>query len=224
MRPILFIAMLLILGGLAGVSISYGTAYGIHKTSGEKFCVSCHEMDPMVATYKADVHGGSGELGASARCVDCHLPHDSLANYIFTKAKNGILEVGIHFFGEPEKIDWVEKLKHRDQYVYDTGCMECHGNAFDKNLVNLSKQAQKMHNHYSKLKYTDKEITCASCHFDAGHKGLRNALNYYKPEYEIYRYEMEDKKLELQKKYKDYGIIQDEKKLHKKHVEHKPVG
>jgi len=224
MRPVLFIIGLLFVGGLVGVSVSYGTYYGIHKTSGEKFCVSCHEMDPMVISYKQDVHGGKGKLGASAKCVDCHLPHDSLVNYIYTKAKNGVLEVGIHFFGNPDEIDWIEKLKHRDSYVYDSGCIECHGNAFDKNLVSLSKQAQKMHNHYSKLKGTEKQVSCASCHFDAGHKNLKNVLNFYKPEHEIYRYEMEEKKLELQEKYKNYGVIKDEQELHKKHVEHKPVG
>lgn len=89
--------------------------------------------------------------------------------------------------------------------------MECHGNAFDKDLVSLSKQAQKMHNHYTKLKGTEKQISCASCHFDAGHKNLRNVLNYYKPEHSIYKDKMEEKKLETQKEYKKYGIETDNK-------------
>lgn len=206
MRPVIITLILIAFGIFAGMTVSYGTYYGIHKTSGEKFCVSCHEMDPMVMAYKDDTHGGKGELGASARCVDCHLPHDTLVNYIFTKAKNGVAEVGIHFLGNPDEIDWQDKLKHREAYVYDDGCLKCHGNILEDTLSSPSKQAKKMHMHYRKLKDTDKEIACASCHFDAGHKNLRSYLNYYKPEHELYEEKMEEKKEEAQKKYKKYGI------------------
>jgi nitrate/TMAO reductase-like tetraheme cytochrome c subunit len=202
----LFILIFVSIGAFIGMVLSYGTYFGIHMTSGEKFCVSCHEMDPMVVSYKDDIHGGKGVLGASARCVDCHLPHDNLANYIYTKAKNGIAEVGIHFFGDPDAIDWQEKLKHRQSFVFDTGCLECHGNVMKNDLATTSKQALKMHKHYQELKGTEKEIGCASCHFDAGHKGMRNMLNYYKPEHSMYKEKMEEKKKEVQKKYQKYGI------------------
>ncbi len=202
----LYILMFIAIGALVGMSISYLTYYGIHETSGEKFCVSCHEMDPMVMAYKSDVHGGNGELGASAKCVDCHLPHDNLPNYIYRKAINGAVEVGIHFFGNPDEVDFYAKHEHRDSIVYDTGCLECHGNVLNTDLASPSKQAKKMHKHYKKLKGTAKEVKCASCHFDAGHKNLRSYMNYYKPEHSIYADEMEEKKLEIQEKYKNYGI------------------
>ena len=218
----LIIAMFIGIGALVGIIFTYGAAEAIHMTGDQKFCVSCHEMDPMVITYRDDVHGGQGKLGGSASCVDCHLPQDTLANYVYTKAKSGLVEVGIHFFGEPENINWTEKRSHRASFVFDTGCLKCHENVKSNPLS--SKQAQKMHAHYEKLQGTDKEIKCAQCHFDVGHKGMRNVLNYYKPEFELYRYKMEDLKLETQEKYKKYGVIKHERQLEEKHVEHKPTG
>lgn len=207
----IFILILLAIGIVAGLVISYGTYFAMSKTSGANFCVVCHEMDPMVVSYRDDIHGGKGRLGASARCVDCHLPHDNLINYIYSKAKNGVVEGAIHFFGNPEDIDWHANLEHRESYVFDNGCLECHGNVLKDDLATTSKLALKMHTHYQTLQGTDKEIGCASCHFDAGHKGMRNMLNYYKPEHSMYKEKMEEKKKEVQEKYQKYGI--------KEHVE-----
>lgn len=191
---------------IASIFISFGMYYGVHVTSDEKFCVSCHEMEPMVISYKDDVHGGKGKSGASVQCVSCHLPQDNLANYIYTKAKKGIEETRVHFFGDLDKIDWQKKRKQRDRYVYDSACLKCHRNILDNNLVTPTKMALKMHNHYKKLKNTKNQITCASCHFDAGHKNLRTYLNYYKPELIQYRGKLEEKKKEALKKYEKYGI------------------
>ena len=45
-------------GMIVGLMLAYLTYFGLSITSGEKFCVICHEMDPMVMAYKDDVHGG----------------------------------------------------------------------------------------------------------------------------------------------------------------------
>lgn len=209
MKPKLFLIMLLCIGTVIGLIISLGTYQGLHLTSTQRFCVICHEMDPMVIAYRDDVHGGAGKLGASARCVDCHLPHDGILKYIYTKAKNGVVEGAIHLFGDPSKIDWIEKRHHRESFVFDNGCLECHGNVLTSNTI--PEQAKKMHNHYQSLKGTDKEIRCVSCHIDAGHKNMRSILNYYKPEFEVMSDRMEKMKKEVQEKYQKYGIQKVEK-------------
>jgi cytochrome c-type protein NapC len=206
MRPKLLLFITLVIGGVFGLIASYGTHFALEKTSGQEFCVVCHEMDPMVITYRSDAHGGAGPVGASARCVDCHLPHDGLLTYIFSKAKNGVVEGAIHFFGNPDAIDWQAKMKERQEFVFDNGCLKCHENVLDFSLSKESAQAKKMHKHYKALKGTEKEIKCASCHFDAGHKGLRNVLNYYKPEHDLYKDKMQERKVEVQKEYKRFGI------------------
>ena len=95
-----------IIGGILGLIASIGVYYGLALTSGEKFCVVCHEMDPMVIAYSNDVHSGKGKTGVKAQCVDCHLPHDgNIINYIYAKARNGVVEGYIHFFGDVDSID-----------------------------------------------------------------------------------------------------------------------
>lgn len=207
MKPKLLILALMGMGIFVGLLLSLVTYYGLHKTSDQKFCVICHEMDPMVIAYKDDIHGGNGKLGASAKCVDCHLPHDNIMKYIFTKAKNGVVEGAIHVFGDPSKIDWMEKRNHREQFVFDNGCLECHGNILD--ATSISEQAQKMHEHYKSLLNTSQEIRCVSCHVDAGHKNMRSVLNYYQPEFEVMKEKMEQKKHEVQEKYQKFGIKKD---------------
>ncbi|WP_169777174.1 cytochrome c3 family protein [Campylobacter mucosalis] len=192
--------LIFIIGGIIGFFMVLPVRYALEETSGEKFCVVCHEMDPMVISYTKDVHSGIGKTGVRAKCVDCHLPHDNLAKYVYQKAKNGVIEGYIHFFGEPENIDWVKNRKNNTHYVFDNGCTSCHANVLDNK--ELSEQAQKMHAHYAKLLGTDKEIKCVSCHNSVGHAGeLRNYLEYWKPTYKIYENKMLEKKIEQKRKY-----------------------
>lgn len=191
-----YIFMIGLSGVFAGLLFALATYEGIHRTSNDKFCSSCHEMRPMTAAYESDVHGGNGKTGIKVACVNCHLPQNNILSYIGTKAKNGIKEVGIHFLGDPDSINWHEMRKHRKDFVYDEGCINCH-TTYKTNEA-ISEKGRVMHEHYAKLLDTKKEIGCASCHVEVGHTGLRNTLNYYKPEYKFY-----DGKLDKQKKETD---------------------
>lgn len=124
-------------------------------------------MKPMHEAFLHDVHGGNNSVGFKAECVSCHLPHDNVANYLFVKARNGISEVAINFLGSPEKINWQEKRKDRKHFVYDSGCLSCHGN-----LQKATTQAGKSflpHRDYFAKRTTK---TCVECHENVGHKAL----------------------------------------------------
>ncbi|DAB34008.1 MAG TPA: cytochrome C [Sulfurospirillum sp. UBA12182] len=200
-KVFLFIKSKLFIFVMAGVFIgllfSLGMYEGLHRTSNDKFCIVCHEMAPMVASYHSNVHGGAGKSGIKVACVTCHLPHDNVLNYIYTKAKNGVVEGAIHFFGNPDAIDWHKNRQRRDEFVVDEGCISCHTN-YTTN-PNISEKGIKMHKHYVSLQDTDKQIGCASCHVEIGHKGLRSMLNYYKPEYEFYDGKFDSKKEAVEK-------------------------
>lgn len=191
------IILIVLISGFLGFLLVLPVNYALDKTSDSDFCVSCHEMTPMVLAYKSDVHGGNNAKGVKARCVDCHIPHDNLAKYVLTKAKNGIVEGYIHFTKNVDEINWHEKRKNRGNFVYDNGCMSCHSKILNNTLSSF--KAQQMHEHYVKLKDTKEALACANCHIEVGHNELNNILNYYKPKYEIYNKKAAIKKEELEK-------------------------
>lgn len=174
--------IIIFVGIVIGLILSLGTYKGVKETSGDKFCILCHSMEPMVEVYSKDIHGGNNQAGIKAKCVTCHLPQDTLTSYLYTKAKNGLVEVVITAFGEPEKIDWYEKRKHRTSFVYDSGCLSCHTKILEKTEAKNPKQLE-MHKHYTLKAQTDKPLNCVSCHVSSGHEGLRSKLNELKPEY-----------------------------------------
>lgn len=187
-----------LVGVFIGLLCSWILYEGLHRTSDDRFCIVCHEMKPMVAAYHNDVHGGNGKVGIKVTCVTCHLPHDNVFAYILTKARNGVMEGAIHFFGNPDNIDWQANRANRAHFVKDEACFGCHTNY--KINEAISEQGRKMHAHYDSLKETANEISCASCHVEVGHKGLRSMLNYYKPEYSYYKGKLDKKKEEAEKK------------------------
>lgn len=192
------ILLTLFVGVFIGLLSSLVLYEALHRTSNDKFCIVCHEMKPMVAAYHEDVHGGNGKVGIKVSCVACHLPNDNVIAYIATKARNGAVEGAIHFFGNPDNIDWQANRANRQHFVKDEACAGCHTNY--KTNEAISEKGRKMHEHYAGLKDTAKEISCASCHVEVGHKGLRSMLNYYKPEYDYYKGKLDKKKDEAEKK------------------------
>lgn len=167
---------------IVGISIVFGLIFtfaghsAIKATSDDRFCISCHTwMKPMVDSYSDDIHGGNNEVGIKTQCVSCHLPHDSLSNYLFKKGVNGIVEVTSFIVNDPEKMDWQAHRKNRESFVFDSGCMTCHSNI--EKTESQSSAALRMHTLYTKYKDADIDpLKCASCHKNVGHKKLSKIL------------------------------------------------
>ncbi|QCD51653.1 cytochrome c3 family protein [Campylobacter californiensis] len=213
------LALIVVISGIVGFFVVLPVHYVLEETSTDRFCGVCHEMDPMVISYQKDIHAGSGAIGVKAKCVDCHLPHDNLAKYVYQKAVNGIVEGYIHFFGDPDSINWVANLKNKEHYVFDNGCMSCHTNILDTTAS--SQQAQKMHAHYVKLQGSDKELKCVSCHVGVGHAhDMRNQLEYWKPSYKIYENKMLEQKIKSKQEFfkDEYEPTKQEREFLEKNV------
>lgn len=169
MKKIIF---LVFCGFLIGFITIFFAQKMIKITGNLPFCGACHVMEPMENSYLKDVHSGIGSSGIKAACVDCHLPHDNLINYLTTKIHNGVKEVFITAINHDENINWLEKLENRKKFVYDSGCLNCHSNIKD-NLLASTKQ-NLMHKKYFDSNQT---LSCVSCHKHVGHKGIRGELN-----------------------------------------------
>ncbi|QKF82676.1 cytochrome c3 family protein [Halarcobacter ebronensis] len=158
---------LVIVGLILGLIISFGSSIGVKHTSDKNYCSSCHTMQPVTNSYKMDVHGGAGKHGIEVKCVYCHLPQDSMANYLTTKVKTGLHDLYAEYFKDTSKIDWQAMREHRESFTYDSACLNCHTNLKDSTESNL--KALIAHRKYFS-KTTDK--TCVGCHQNVGHKDL----------------------------------------------------
>ncbi|MBR8465979.1 NapC/NirT family cytochrome c [Campylobacter sp. faydin G-140] len=177
MKNKIFIAV--ILTAFVTLIATYGGYHMIKATGEYPFCGSCHEWDGAIAqTNLVDpIHGAANKRGLGAKCSDCHLPHDSLANYIFSKVKNGIAEGWTTMIGDPSKKDWIANREHaRANYTFDSSCIKCHSSITQKIDANTTIAAEKMHLKYIEFKNTSDELKCTSCHKNVGHYELGKML------------------------------------------------
>ena len=114
------LVILIVLGvaGALGVFLAFGPPGLYAKTETPKFCGSCHVMESQ---YESWFYSG---VHAQIKCVDCHLPNDSLPRHLMWKAVDGTRDfVSFHTgrISEPIKIS-----THGAQIVQEN-CLRCHG-------------------------------------------------------------------------------------------------
>jgi len=165
MKKIFFV---LFCGIIIGLAISLLAAEMIERTSGKAFCSSCHSMQGVARAYEEDIHGGMNAIGFKARCVDCHLPHDSVFHYVRMKAYNGAKDVLGEIFWA-KSFDWIANLKNKEEFVYTSGCLKCH----DLNAIHYDiPKAFPAHKDFLSGKVT----SCLKCHENVGHKNIKDHL------------------------------------------------
>jgi cytochrome c-type protein NapC len=139
--------------------------FGIERTTSVQFCTNCHSMEPMVESYRADVHGGRSIHGVQASCSDCHLPHDSPLSFMLAYWQRLVGDTWVELIHGSEGTDWKALRDDRESHVFDSGCLGCHRNLL-KAFPRRS-DAYAAHQPYFLGKNQDK---CVSCHTSVGHK------------------------------------------------------
>jgi len=143
----------------------------VEQTSDEAFCGSCHTMAPMVAAYRADIHGGSHPKGVRAKCTQCHIPADNAVTYLLAKARFGLHDAWAQLTYDLDTIDWHGKRAHRELYVFDTACLGCHE---ELESATMSQPAAFVAHRPYFLGET--QMRCVSCHANVGHLYLTRYL------------------------------------------------
>lgn len=162
-----------------GVGIVYVSHFAVKVTSNEDFCISCHTMRPMVESYRDSLHGNRNRTGVKAECVDCHLPSsNNIVYYLYSKTKTGLHDIYAQTFYDLDKIDWHANRKRREEFTYDSGCLNCHGNL--RNVGAKNRKAFRAHREYFSGS-TDKK--CVSCHENVGHKNLKKYIKHFNEDF-----------------------------------------
>ncbi len=104
------------------------TTWTVGYTSSEQFCIGCHEMRDSYMDWKTSSHYNS-QTGVVASCADCHLPTD-MASKIKVKIIAGFRDTFMHYFGNPEKLDFQKLAEKARNNIRDDSCVKCHKNLF----------------------------------------------------------------------------------------------
>ena len=106
----------LAVGFIVGV-LAVGAGMGALHASGTKtFCSQCHSMKHEAATFEVSSH-------RNLDCVECHLPHDNTAHYLFEKGRTGMVDMYHEIMRDyPERI----KLDADARNMVNENCMRCH--------------------------------------------------------------------------------------------------
>ena len=121
-------------------------------------CINCHVMIPQYSTW---YHSAHREV---AVCNDCHIPHNSLPNKYFFKAKDGIRHATVFSLrNEPQVIF----IKEEGEKAVQQNCIRCHEFLITDDLINsLGNDNQ----HYRQARL------CWECHRQTPH-GRVNSLS-----------------------------------------------
>ncbi|PKO63929.1 MAG: hypothetical protein CVU23_09265 [Betaproteobacteria bacterium HGW-Betaproteobacteria-17] len=156
---VLFVAVLLVVGGAAGLA----------WTNTEAFCISCHEMkDNVYAEFKGTIHD-TNRSGVRAVCSDCHVPRQPVdtikrkfaASLELYHALRGTINTPEKF--EARRFQMAVKVWTRMKKTDSIECRNCHHrDAMSPDLQ--SARAQRRH-----AKADEDGMTCIDCHFGIAH-------------------------------------------------------
>jgi cytochrome c-type protein NapC len=156
----LFVAVLLVIGGAAGLA----------WTETEAFCTGCHEMrDNVYAEYQGTIHD-SNRTGVRAICSDCHVPKEPLA--LIRRKMAATFELWGHLTGVIDtKEKFAAKRSELAQHVWkrmkQTDSHECRNCHYADKMDN-DKQSEKAKSRHAKMK--TEGATCIDCHFGIAHQ------------------------------------------------------
>ena len=118
------------------------------------------DRDGCITNWNTGAQRIKGPHHGDARCVDCHLPHDTVAKY-FAKALNGYHHskgFTLQDFHEPILI------KPRNAQILQDNCLRCHGDFVHDAFVGVAPAVRA-----ARAEQAVDDGRCVHCHRGAGH-------------------------------------------------------
>lgn len=106
-----------LLVGLFVLHILMGPPQLLAFSESPVFCNSCHLHNDQYDSWFHSVHRGN------ARCVDCHLPNDTIVNHFFWKSVEGVRDPFLWFTNQLS--DDLKASEHQET-VIQANCIRCH--------------------------------------------------------------------------------------------------
>ena len=104
-------------GFILGVAAVGFVQFALHASGTKEFCGQCHSMKHEAATFAESPHRNQD-------CVECHLPHDNTAHYLFEKGRTGMVDMYHEAMRDyPNRI----KLDADARKMVAENCVRCHG-------------------------------------------------------------------------------------------------
>jgi cytochrome c nitrite reductase small subunit len=128
---LLIIVIILLVGG---GFLAFGPPGIYAKSETPEFCGSCHVLE---MEYEAWFHSGAHQR---IKCVDCHLPNDTLARHLVWKAVDGVKDALAFHTGRIS--DPISLSKHGAAVVQDN-CRRCHAEIISR--INEDRQCWDCH-------------------------------------------------------------------------------
>jgi cytochrome c nitrite reductase small subunit len=133
-----------VLFGMGTFTFHYGEGASYFSTD-PRACKNCHIMNDQYDSWTKGVHH------ASAKCIDCHLPHEFVPKYL-AKMENGYHHskgFTLQDFHEPILI------KPKNAAILQKNCLRCHGD-FVSDIAHGSSAG-------------GDAVRCVHCHRGVGH-------------------------------------------------------
>ncbi|WP_299366519.1 cytochrome c nitrite reductase small subunit [uncultured Porphyromonas sp.] len=149
------VAILIVgVGAGLGVYLTYMSMVWNYAGSDPKTCVQCHVMEPYYATWQHSSHS------QRAQCADCHVPHNNILNYYYTKGSDGLRHATV--FTARREPQVMRTVARSQRVIYDN-CVRCH-TQLNQDFVKTGMLTRSEINDGS-------EKRCWDCHRDVPHGG-----------------------------------------------------
>ena len=116
-RVFLYVLGAIVIAAALGGFAAFGPPGLYAKSESPEFCGSCHVMD---MEYEAWFHSGKH---SKIKCVDCHLPNDTLPRHLVWKGIDGMKDVAAFHTG---RVSEDIRISDHGARVVQENCQRCH--------------------------------------------------------------------------------------------------